>query len=150
MDYRAEIRGGGRGFAVVAEEVCKLAEESQRAAATIASLIEEIEFETARAVSAVDDEARRSHQGVDVVAEAKNAFGLIDGAVGEVTGRVSAIADAIGEVAVVAEQSSAAAEQVSASTEQTSASTQEIAANAQELAATATKLEHLVGAFRLS
>ncbi len=37
----------GRGFAVVAEEVRKLAEESQHAAATIARLIEEIQRETA-------------------------------------------------------------------------------------------------------
>jgi methyl-accepting chemotaxis protein len=140
----------GRGFAVVAEEVRKLAEESQRAAATIATLIEEIQVETSRAVTAVEEEAERSHLGVEVVAEAKDAFGQIGGAVGEVTGRISAIAEAIGEVAVVAEESSAAAEQVSASTEQTSASTEQIAANAQELAATATRLEHLVGAFRLT
>ncbi|MFP5364209.1 MAG: methyl-accepting chemotaxis protein, partial [Thermoleophilia bacterium] len=38
----------GRGFAVVADEVRKLAEESQTAAATIASLIGEIQTETAQ------------------------------------------------------------------------------------------------------
>ena len=48
----------GRGFAVVAEEVRKLAEESQSAAASIAGLIAEIQGETAKAVEVVEDGAR--------------------------------------------------------------------------------------------
>ena len=48
----------GRGFAVVAEEVRKLAEESQRAAASISDLIGEIQKATQEAVGVVDREAR--------------------------------------------------------------------------------------------
>ncbi|HVU78737.1 MAG TPA: HAMP domain-containing methyl-accepting chemotaxis protein [Gaiellaceae bacterium] len=139
----------GRGFAVVAEEVRKLAEESQQAAASIAELIEEIQTETQNAVSVVADGARRSEDGVAVVEQARNAFERIGDSVKDVTSRIGDISDTMNEVAAVAEQSSASTEQVSASTEQTSASTQEIAASAQELARTAEELEALVGRFRL-
>src|SRR3712207_9493194 len=44
----------GRGFAVVAEEVRKLAEESQEAAASIAALVDEIQAENVQAVGVVE------------------------------------------------------------------------------------------------
>jgi methyl-accepting chemotaxis protein len=153
----------GRGFAVVADEVRKLAEESQQAAASIASLIREIQAETARAVQVVEDGGRRTEEGAATVEQAREGFVAIDASVTDMVARVEAIAtvvgriardaDAvrqeIGEVSSIAEHASAASEQVSASTEQTSASTQEIAASAEELAATAASLERLAGRFTL-
>lgn len=154
----------GRGFAVVAEEVRKLAEESQAAAASIASLIAEIQAETGRAVEVVEDGAARTEQGAATVDLARDAFERIGGSVENVTDRVSQIAIAVQEiaasarqmgermddVAAVAEESSASTEEVSASTQQTSASTEEIAASAQELARTASDLEVLVAGFTTS
>jgi methyl-accepting chemotaxis protein len=154
----------GRGFAVVAEEVRKLAEESQEAAATIAALVEEIQSETSQAVSVVEETAERTAEGAETVEQARAAFGRIGASVEDMTSRVDAIAAAVAqiasgaekvqhdmtEVAAVAEQSSASSEQVSASTQETSASTQEIAASAQQLAKTAEELEHLVGRFTLA
>jgi methyl-accepting chemotaxis protein len=140
----------GRGFAVVAEEVRKLAEESQHAAASIAALIEQIQGETAMAVEIVEDGAARSQEGAEVVDQARAAFEQITAAVVDVTGRIDEIATATTEVASVAEQSSASTQEVSASTEQTSASTQQIAASAQELARTAEHLGELVGRFQLT
>jgi methyl-accepting chemotaxis protein len=139
----------GRGFAVVAEEVRKLAEESQRAAQTIAGLIADIQSETARAVDVVEEGARRTEDGVETVAFARQAFEAIGTAVEEMRARIAQIVEATAEVASVAEQTSASTEEVSASTEQTSASTQEIAASAQELARTAEELDKLVGFFRV-
>jgi methyl-accepting chemotaxis protein len=139
----------GRGFAVVAEEVRKLAEESQRAAGTISSLIEEIQGETSRTVRLVEEASARSQAGAEVVESARDAFDRFSLAVAYDSDRIAAIAQATNDVASVAEQSSASAEQVSASTEQTSASTQQIAASAQDLARTAEELEHLVAQFRL-
>ncbi|MEA2322915.1 MAG: methyl-accepting chemotaxis protein, partial [Solirubrobacteraceae bacterium] len=153
----------GRGFAVVAEEVRKLAEESQSAAASIAGLVGEIQGETARAVEVVEDGARRTEEGVATVDRAREAFEAIGLSVTDMNGRVEQIAAAIqqiasssqqvqsdmSEVAAVAEQSSASSQQVSASTQQTSASTQQIAASAQDLARTAEELERLVGQFTL-
>src|SRR5207245_1315977 len=52
----------GRGFAVVAEEVRKLAEESQQAAASIAELVAQIQSETQRTVEVVEQGARRTDE----------------------------------------------------------------------------------------
>jgi methyl-accepting chemotaxis protein len=138
----------GRGFAVVAEEVRKLAEESQKAASSIASLIGEMQEETNRTVSVVAEGARRSEEGAGVVEQAREAFERIGHAVGDMSERIDQIARATADVASVAEETSAATEQVSASTEETSASTEQVAASAQEVANTAQGLEEMVGRFR--
>ncbi len=140
----------GRGFAVVAEEVRKLAEESQRAAGSISSLIEQIQGETATTLHVVEEGATRSDQGAEIVEQARQAFAQITRAVADVGTRIGEIATSTTEVAAVAEESSASTEQVSASTQQTSASTQQIAASAQELARTADELERLVGRFTIA
>jgi methyl-accepting chemotaxis protein len=154
----------GKGFAVVAEEVRKLAEESQDAAGSIASLVQEMQLETGRTAEVVAEGSRRSDEGVAIVDETRAAFERIGSSVESVTDRVGEIAsvtqqiaatasrvqDDITQVASVAEQSSAATEEVSASTEQTSASAQEIAASAQELARTAEELAGLVAQFKVA
>ncbi|MGK2937411.1 MAG: HAMP domain-containing methyl-accepting chemotaxis protein [Solirubrobacteraceae bacterium] len=153
----------GRGFAVVADEVRKLAEESQQAAASISSLIGEIQHETRRAVDVVEAGGVRSTETAQTVEEAREAFAAINQHVQEVGDRIGQIADAaqqlsatsskigseITAVAAVAEETSASTEQVSASTEQTSASTQQISASALTLAETAAELQQLVGRFSL-
>jgi methyl-accepting chemotaxis protein len=154
----------GKGFAVVAEEVRKLAEESQGAAAQIAALIGEIQTDTATVVGAVDESAARVDESVARVEQTRAAFDRIGAAVEDMGARVEEIAASveqiagearraeteITEVAAVAEESSASAEQVSASTQQTSASTQQIAAGAADLAQTAEKLESLVRRLQLA
>jgi methyl-accepting chemotaxis protein len=154
----------GRGFAVVAEQVRKLAEESQEAAASIAGLVQEIQGETAQAVVAVEDSTQRSVEGAETVEQARSAFERIGVSVDDMSERIGSIAVAVKqisssaekvqadmtEVAAVAEQSSASSEQVSASTQQTSASAQEISSSAQQLAVTASELEQLVGRFTVS
>ncbi len=154
----------GRGFAVVAEEVRKLAEESQSAAAEISNLISEMQAETGKVVEVVADGAKRTEDGVATVERTREAFEAIGRAVEDMSARVAEIATTttqisaeaeraeseVGEVASVAEESSASAEEVSASTQQTSASTQEIAASAQSLAVTAEQLDTLVKRFKVT
>jgi methyl-accepting chemotaxis protein len=140
----------GRGFAVVAEEVRKLAEESQQAAALIAQLIGEIQSETQRTVEVVEQGARRTDASAAKVGAARTAFEQIGVSVSAMSEKIAEIVGAAGEIAAVAEQSSASTEQVSASTEETSASAQEIAASAQELATTAEGLAQLVSRFKVA
>ena len=140
----------GKGFAVVAEEVRKLAEESQQAAASIAELIQEIQAETERTVHAVAASSERSQESTEVVERARDAFARIGENVGGIADLVERIATSSSEIASVAEQTSATSEQVSASTQQTNASTQEIASGAQQLAATAETLRGLVDRFKVA
>lgn len=139
----------GRGFAVVADEVRKLAEESQHAAASIATLIGEIQAETQRTVKVVGQGSELTDDSATKVDAARAAFEQIGASVSEMGRRIAEIGVATAEVTSVAEQSSASTEQVSAATEQTSASTEEIAASAAELAAAAGELTKLVGQFKI-
>jgi methyl-accepting chemotaxis protein len=154
----------GRGFAVVAEEVRKLAEGSQAAAATIGDLIAQIQSGTTKAVEAVTAGARQTEEGVEIVQDARATFDRIDSSVQDMDERVQRIAEAVAEIVAsgthmkqsieqvlsVAEQSSASAEQVSATTEQTSASAQQMAASAGQLAHTAESLQGVVRQFTLA
>jgi methyl-accepting chemotaxis protein len=151
----------GRGFAVVADEVRKLAEESQQAAASISRIVGQINSETGRAVSVVTDGNRRTQEGTEIVQRARGAFAAIGEAVEVMTDQISQIAAGsaqiaagttavqahITEVAAVAEQSSASTQQVSASTQETTASAQEVAATAQALSSQAEELNRLVSGF---
>jgi methyl-accepting chemotaxis protein len=153
----------GRGFAVVAEEVRKLAEESQEAAATISNLVSEIQSETAATVEIVQEGTDRSLQSTGVVEEARTAFLALRDSVGEMSSQVSEITSVVQEIAsdadavhqqmtdaaTVAEASSAAAQQVSASAQQTAASAQSFSTSAVELTDSADGLAALVGRFRL-
>jgi methyl-accepting chemotaxis protein len=139
----------GRGFAVVAEEVRKLAEESQAAAQSIATIIDEIETDTQRVVEVVEAGVRRTEEGAATASAAGEAFTRIGTAVAAVRERVEEIARVTADVAGVANETSAASEGASASTEETAASAKHVASAAQQLAATAQQLEAVVGRFRL-
>jgi len=154
----------GRGFAVVAEEVRKLAEESQAAAASISDLVAEIQAETSATVAVVEDGARRTDEGAQVVDDAREAFLTLGASVTDMSSHVEEIArvveqiaasaqavhERMAEAATVAEESSAATEQVSASSVETSAAAQQIASSASELAGTARDLAELVARFRVA
>jgi methyl-accepting chemotaxis protein len=153
----------GRGFAVVADEVRKLAEEARASAGQIAAVLAEVQRGTRDAVGLVDDGARRTQEGSQVVERAREAFGRIADSIQDMADRVGAMAAAAEEsgahgrslqtevagLAAIAEQSSASAQQLSASTQETSVAAQEVSASAQELAATAQELDSLVRRFRL-
>src|SRR5207248_8672789 len=62
----------GRGFAVVAEEVRKLAEESQSAAATIAQLVSEIQAGTQATVHKVEQAGRLTEESAGLASGARD------------------------------------------------------------------------------
>jgi methyl-accepting chemotaxis protein len=137
----------GRGFAVVAEEVRKLAEQSQDAAAQIGELITEIQADTASAVAAAEAATGRTEHGSQVVDRTREAFAAIDHAIQDVSEQTRQISDLTAALATATTQTTATTQEVSASAEETSASAEELAANAHRLSATAGELDDLVGRF---
>jgi methyl-accepting chemotaxis protein len=152
-----------RGFAVVADEVRSLADETDRAGAQIAELVETLQEEMRDSVEAVREGSAAGQEGAARVAGAREAFAAIAATVEEVASGVQEIAAAldelaasagavqteVGTVAEVAGRTSQATEHVSSSAEQTSASAQQVAASARERAGTAEHLEQLVERFAL-
>lgn len=153
----------GRGFAVVAEEVRKLAEQSQDAAKQIASLIGEIQGETEKAVTAMDDGTREVKIGAEVVNESGQAFQEIATRVNHVASQVKEISQAIEhmaegsqkivasvqEIDQLSKNASSESQSVSAATEEQSASMEEIASASQSLAKLAMDLRSEVGKFKI-
>jgi PAS domain S-box-containing protein len=89
----------GRGFAVVADEVKKLAEESQRAAASIAALIVEIQRETEQTVEVVERSWQLTQRTAETAEQGKTSFAEIAAAVESVQAQVVRIVEATNDVA---------------------------------------------------
>ena len=153
----------GRGFAVVADEVRKLAEQSHDAAKKIATLINEIQGETDKAVVAMSEGTQEVKVGTEVVTTAGRAFGEITVLVTEVSNQVKEISAAIQQMASGSQQivssvkvidelskkASGEAQTVSAATEEQSASMEEIAVSSQALAKMAEELTIAVSKFKV-
>lgn len=153
----------GKGFAVVAEEVRKLAEQSQEAAKKIATLINEIQGDTDKAVVSMSEGTREVKVGTEVVAAAGSTFKEITMLVTQVSEQIKEISANIQQMASGSQQIVTAvkkidehsktavgqAQTVSAATEEQSASMEEIASSSQSLAKLAQDLQTAVRYFQV-
>lgn len=153
----------GRGFAVVAEEVRKLAEQSDKGAQEITSLVTIVTEKTNLAVNAMAQNVVEVEQGVSTVNEAGLALDLILNAVKQTTGETKEISELTSEevanseqiiklidhLATVIETVAAHGEEVSASTEEQAAAMETVAASAEETSAMAQQLESSVEKFQI-
>lgn len=152
----------GRGFSVVAEEVRKLAEGSGKAAEQIGTLIREVQGETGKAVTAMEEGTKEVTGCAEVVNRSGDALKQINMAVRETARMASSIAEvmsvqakrieevdkAMGDIAAVVEENAASAQETAAAAEEQTACMEEITSSAQELAEMASRLDDSVQRFK--
>ncbi|KAF9117806.1 Methyl-accepting chemotaxis sensory transducer, class 44H [Mortierella sp. GBA39] len=141
----------GRGFAVVAEEVRKLADQSNLTAEEIQHTIQEMTMLITDAYNVMRHKVQSDvDQGMEVTAEALEAFANIEKSAKQIT-------DQIQDISAVTEQMSASSEEVSASVqevasisrntvasfERVSAANQEQLASMEEISSSANSLSKM-------
>jgi methyl-accepting chemotaxis protein len=153
----------GKGFAVVADEVRKLAEETNGAAAQIASLVSYIQQDTTKTIGLMQHAADEVTAGTRVVDQAGRSFTQIETAVASLVedfqevgaalkgliGGSETVDRSLAEVNGVAQEGAASTESVSAATEEQLAAMQEIAASSSSLAFLAEELQTSIARFRI-
>lgn len=153
----------GRGFSVVAEEVRKLAEQSGEAARNIATLIAEIQNDTASAVQSMQRGNEEVVAGTESVrrtgAEFENIEGLITNLndnIGQAithirkgAGSAQQIVTELEGAKTISQATANEAQSVSASTEEQAATVHEMSEASRVLAELAQKLQNGVAKFQL-
>ncbi|NQX48907.1 methyl-accepting chemotaxis protein [Paenibacillus tritici] len=154
----------GRGFAVVASEVRKLADQSKNTAGDIQDTLQQMTrlidqtYEAIRHTVAADVEL-----GIQVTAEAKEAFISIEHStaainnqlhdISAITEQMSAgaqeVAASVHEISAISRSTSDAFQSVTAATEEQLASMEEISASSTELSRMAGDLQHKIERFKL-
>lgn len=115
----ARAGDAGRGFAVVADEVRKLAEESNRAAREVGTLIGTLQDGARNAITVTDESGAIVER---TASEAQEAQKRLDVALQE----IAKINDVMQDIAAGAQEQAAAAEQMAAGIDQVSAATVQV------------------------
>ena len=152
----------GRGFAVVAEEVRKLANDSERAAGEVRTMVTEMRERVRTTAQSFRTSTAQLGDVTAMSTRASEAMTAIEGAVE----RVERVAERVGEAAKLtsgataqllvrlssaaqhAESHAAATEEAAAAAEESAASLQEVAATGVHLRESADRLKKLVAGFK--
>ncbi|MFM4703221.1 methyl-accepting chemotaxis protein [Aeromonas bivalvium] len=139
----------GRGFAVVADEVRNLASRSAASTEEIQKMIDGLQAESARAVSAM---TQSRNQSLTVVGQADEA----NGALGQITAHITQISDMNIQVATATEEQSSVVGELNRNVEDINQLTMEttdiahrLTASSRSLQQLSGELDQLVGNFRL-
>ncbi|TAN45467.1 MAG: methyl-accepting chemotaxis protein [Nitrospirae bacterium] len=139
----------GRGFAVVADEVRKLAERTAKATTEIGDMINSIQGETDKAVSAMEESLKRVESGVAYSNKAGDGLQRIVSSVHTLQGMVEQIAAATNEMSTVSDGIGSDLETVSTVSQETTDSANGIAQASNDLARLAVQLKEEVSKFKL-
>jgi methyl-accepting chemotaxis protein len=153
----------GRGFTVVAEEICKLADTSERAMSEITEMITALLKESAEVQEILKENVLEMSSGRSAVHRTGKTFEEIVTTAKVAGDRAEAIsilsrkqveevgkmADAVDEIARVVSDNAAASEEASAASEQQAAAMERMALSAQDLNALAEELQERVSRFQL-
>ena len=153
----------GRGFAVVAEEVRKLAEESNRAAAEVGKVIGEISGRTDKALADQKGSVEHIRELVAMAKETQNVINDVILKVGSITENVQSIAATMQEQSASAEEMTAGmdhvaragtdiseqVENINRSMEEQGRVTESIAKAAEELVSLSEEMQKSAARFRV-
>lgn len=139
----------GRGFAVVADEVRKLAERTTKATKEIATMITQIQVDTAEAVKAMQ-------LGRDEVGKGRHLAEKAGNSIDDIKAGSEKVVDIITQVAAASEEQSSAAEEISKNieainqvTQETAGGIQQIAQASEDLSRLTITLQELISKFKL-
>jgi len=139
----------GRGFAVVADEVRKLAERTSKATTEISGMIQGIQGETAKAVSAMGNSLKRVELGARLSSQAGDALQGIVESVNGLQAMVQQIASATDEMSTVSENISSDIEVIASVSQETSTSATQIQQASLALSKVSMELKTEVDKFKL-
>ena len=147
--HAASAGEAGRGFAVVADEVQRLAENARGATSQIATLVSNIQIETADAVSAINTAISQVVEGSRLAEQAGDQMKHTQQSTAELVAAVQEIAASSQDQARVSGELLGRAQQIQQSTRQTSQQLQEQNVQTSRLAEFAQNLLDSVRVFRL-
>lgn len=153
----------GRGFAVVAQEVKKLAEQSGASVEKIASLITEIQEDSARALKNIDLGRKSAVEGAEMVdhtAESyKKMFSFIESLAKDIDEIAAAsetlaesslsISNSVDSVVAISEQTSAGVEEVTSITEEQKLSVEQVKQISENISKLTVNLQELIKHFKV-
>lgn len=122
----------GKGFAVVAQEVRKLAEESSKSTERISKIIEEIQVETSKAVSAMVVGTKETQKGTEYAHATGQLFEKIKAYTDQISSKIESISASSQEISAGAEEVSATSKELTLIASNNSEFTLEIEASTQE------------------
>lgn len=153
----------GKGFAVVAEEIRKLAEQSSSSTGEIDKVVGELQKNTRGAVLTIEkmglaikeqtesvDNNEKSFEGIaKAILKADDAVEELNRSGEEMEQVKTGIIETMENLSAIAEEDSASTQELSASMEEQTATLEEIADSSRIMDELSTKLEVIVGRFKL-
>ena len=153
----------GKGFAVVAEEVRKLAEESEKSAKDITTMLADIQIQSEQLSSSMSSSVQEVKESSTVAEDARTSFKNIlktsndvDKQVKEITLEIESVLDKISEVERmsknindITKKSSESSHDVAAAVEEQTAGLQEIASTTHVLSEMSNNLNQLIHQFKI-